>query len=109
MFVDRGRTQACSTRRVTVGASWGGVSGSVAQDFTQCERIGVSGALQPAAATRLVIFDNNGSCHAGDRPFDGRELAQVGVIEVPQGRGPGLVLTFGADAGNADTCKENLC
>ncbi len=104
-----GRTQACSTRRVTVGASWGGVSGSVAQDFTQCERIGVSGALQPAAATRLVIFDNNGSCHAGDRPFDGRELAQVGVIEVPQGRGPGLVLTFGADAGNADTCKENLC
>ena len=104
-----GRTQACSTRRVTVGASWGGVSGSVAQDFTQCERIGVSGALQPATTSRLVIFDNNGSCHAGDRPFDGRELAQVGVIEVPQGRGPGLVLTFGADAGNADTCKEDLC
>jgi hypothetical protein len=104
-----GRTQACSTRRVTVGASWGGVSGSVAQDFTQCERIGVSGALQPATTTRLVIFDNNRSCHAGDRPFDGRELAQVGVIEVPQGRGPGLVLTFGADAGNADTCKEDLC
>ena len=104
-----GRTQACSTRRVTVGASWGGVSGSVAQDFTQCERIGVSGALHPATTTRLVIFDNNGSCHAGDRPFDGRELAQVGVIEVPQGRGPGLVLTFGADAGNADTCKEDLC
>ena len=104
-----GRTQACSTRRVTVGASWGGVSGSVAQDFTQCERIGVSGALHPATTTRLVIFDNNGSCHAGDRPFDGRELAQVGVIEVPQGRGPGLVLAFGADAGNADTCKEDLC
>ena len=35
-----GRTQACATRRVTVGASWGGVSGSVAQDFTHCERIG---------------------------------------------------------------------
>ena len=104
-----GRTQACSTRRVTVGASWGGVSGSVAQDFTQCERIGVSGALHPATTTRLVIFDNNRSCHAGDRPFDGRELAQVGVIEVPQGRGPGLVLAFGADAGNADTCKEDLC
>ena len=104
-----GRTQACATRRVTVGASWGGVSGSVAQDFTHCERIGVSGALQSATTTRLVIFDNNGSCHAGDQPFDGRELAQVGVIEVPQGRGPGLVLTFGADAGNADTCKENLC
>jgi hypothetical protein len=104
-----GRTQACATRRVTVGASWGGVSGSVAQDFTHCERVGVSGALQPASTTRLVIFDNNGSCHAGDRPYDGRELAQVGVIEVPQGRGPGLVLTFGADAGNADTCKENLC
>ena len=104
-----GRTQACATRRVTVGASWGGVSGSVAQDFTQCERIGVSGALQPATTSRLVIFDNNGSCHAGDRPFDGRELGQVGVIEVPQGRGPGLVLTFGADAGNADTCKEDRC
>ena len=104
-----GRTQACATRRVTVGASWGGVSGSVAQDFTHCERIGVSGALQPATTSRLVIFDNNGSCHAGDRPFDGRELGQVGVIEVPQGRGPGLVLTFGADAGNADTCKEDQC
>ena len=104
-----GRTQACATRRVTVGASWGGVSGSVAQDFTHCERIGVSGALQPATTTRVVMFDNNGSCHAGDQPFDGRELAQVGVIEVPQGRGPGLVLTFGADAGNVDTCKENLC
>ena len=63
-----GRTQACATRRVTVGASWGGVSGSVAQDFTHCERIGVSGALQPATTTRLVIFDNNGSCHAGDQP-----------------------------------------
>ena len=104
-----GRTQACATRRVTVGASWGGVSGSVAQDFTQCERIGVSGALQPAMTSRVVIFDNNGNCHAGDRPYDGRELGQVGVIEVPQGRGPGLVLTFGADAGNADTCKEDRC
>jgi hypothetical protein len=104
-----GRTQACASRRITVGASWGGVSGSVAQDFVQCERIGVSGALQPATTTRAVIFDNNGSCHAGDQPFDGRELAQVAVVEVPQGRASSLVLTFGVDAGNASTCKEDAC
>jgi hypothetical protein len=104
-----GRTQHCSSRTLTVGASWGGVSGSVSQAFTHCERIGVSGAFQPASVTRTVIFDNNGNCHAGDTPFDGRELAQVGVIEVPQGAGHGLVLSFGVDAGNASTCKEDLC
>jgi hypothetical protein len=104
-----GGTQHCSSRTLSVGASWGGVSGSVSQAFTHCERIGVTGALQPASVTRAVIFDNNGNCHAGDTPYDGRELAQVGVVEVPQGAGHGLVLSFGVDAGNASTCKEDRC
>jgi hypothetical protein len=104
-----GRTQHCSSRTLSVGASWGGVSGSVSQAFTHCERIGVSGAFQPASVTRTVMFDNNGNCHAGDTPYDGRELAQVGVVEVPQGAGHGLVLSFGVDAGNASTCKEDRC
>ena len=104
-----GRTQHCSSRTVSVGSSWGGVSSSVSQAFTHCERIGVSGAFQPASVTRSVIFDNNGNCHAGDTPYDGRELAQVGVVEVPQGAAHGLVLSFGVDAGNASTCKEDAC
>jgi len=104
-----GRTQHCSSRTVSIGSSWGGVSSSVSQVFTHCERIGVSGAFQPASVTRSVIFDNNGNCHAGDTPYDGRELAQVGVVEVPQGAGHGLVLSFGVDAGNASTCKEDAC
>jgi hypothetical protein len=104
-----GRTQHCSSRTLTVGAGWGGVSSSLSQAFTHCERIGVSGAFQPASVTRTVIFDNNGNCHAGDTPYDGRELAQVGVVEVPQGAGHGLVLSFGVDAGNASTCKEDVC
>ena len=104
-----GRTQRCSTRTVSVGSSWGGVSGSVSQTFTHCEQIGVTGAFQPAATSRTAIFDNNGSCHAGDQPFDGRELAQVAVVQVPQGTGPGFVLSFGVNAGNASTCKEDAC
>jgi hypothetical protein len=57
----------------------------------------------------MVLFDNNGSCHAGDQPFDGRALAQVGVVEVPQGAPHGLLLSVGVDAGNASTCKEDRC
>jgi hypothetical protein len=94
---------------VTVGASWGGVSGSVAQDYLHCERIGATGALEPASTMRQVIFDNNHNCHAGDLPYDARELAQVAVLEVPQGKGAGVILSFGADAGNKDTCKDDQC
>lgn len=104
-----GRTQQCATRTVSIGSSWGGVGGSVSQAFSHCEKVGVTGALQPAGTTRMVIFDNNGSCHAGDAPFDGRELAQVAVVEVAQGGGHGLVLSVGVNAGNASTCKEDAC
>lgn len=104
-----GSSGSCTSSTVSVGASYSGVSASISQNFTRCELIGITGALQSASTFRRNSFNNNNNCHAGDQPYDGRELAHVSVIRVAQGAGPSLVYSYAVDAGNTDTCKEDNC
>jgi hypothetical protein len=104
-----GSSGSCTSKTVSVGASYSGVSASVSQTFTRCDQVGITGALQPASTWRKNIFDNNGNCHAGDQPNDGREIAHVSVIRVSQGASAGIYYSYAVNAGNADACKDDGC